>query len=77
MRSRPYFFLYLFDPSPSPPNSGILFIIARNQNKIFQQYDLNSITLVPNIVDRLSKNREVEEEEENTITFRLKCIVIA
>ena len=28
-----------------------------------------------NIIDRLSKNREVEEE--NTITFRLKCIVIA
>ena len=27
------------------------------------------------ILDRLSKNRE--EEEENTITFRLKCIVIA
>ena len=29
--------------------------------------------------DRLSKNREEEEkeEEENTITFRLKCIVIA
>ena len=26
-------------------------------------------------LDRLSKNRE--EEEENTITFRLKCIVIA
>ena len=25
-------------------------------------------------VDRLSKNRQ---EEENTITFRLKCIVIA
>ena len=29
------------------------------------------------VVDRLSKNREEEEEEENTITFRLKCIVIA
>ena len=29
------------------------------------------------IFDRLSKNREEEEEEENTITFRLKCIVIA
>ena len=27
------------------------------------------------IVDSLSKNRE--EEEENAITFRLKCIVIA
>ena len=30
-----------------------------------------------NSIDRLSKNREEEEEEENTITFRLKCIVIA
>ena len=29
------------------------------------------------ILDRLSKNREEEEEEENTITFRVKCIVIA
>ena len=29
-------------------------------------------------IDRLSKNREEEEEEEeNTITFRLKCILIA
>ena len=28
-------------------------------------------------VDRLSKNREEEEEEENTITFRVKYIVIA
>ena len=27
-----------------------------------------------NIVERFSKNRQ---EEENTITFRLKCIVIA
>ena len=37
---------------------------------------LSSHTLV---VNRLSKNREEEEEEEeeNTITFRLKCIVIA
>ena len=26
--------------------------------------------------DRLSKNRKEEEEEENTITFRLKCIYI-
>ena len=24
-----------------------------------------------------AKNREEEEEEENTITFRLKCIVVA
>ena len=30
-----------------------------------------------NTVERLSKNQEEEEEEENTITFRLKCIVIA
>ena len=29
---------------------------------------------LPVSVDRLSKNRQ---EEENTITFRLKCIVIA
>ena len=31
------------------------------------------------VFDRLSKKREEEEEEEeeNTITFRLKCIVIA
>ena len=70
-----FFSLSLFDPSPSPPNSGILCIVARNQNKVFHQYDLNSITLSPNIVDRLSKNRK--EEEENTITFCLKCIVIA
>ena len=27
--------------------------------------------------DRLSKNRQDMQEEENTITFRLKCIVIA
>ena len=27
------------------------------------------------LIDRLSKN--LEEEEENTMTFRLKCIVIA
>ena len=29
------------------------------------------------LIDRLSKNREEEEEEGNTITFSLKCIVIA
>ena len=28
-------------------------------------------------VKRVCKTREEEEEEENTITFRLKCIVIA
>ena len=34
-------------------------------------------TLTHKTIDRLSKNWEKEEEEENTITFRLKCIVIA
>ena len=29
------------------------------------------------IVERVCKTRDEEEEEENTITFRLKCIVIA
>ena len=33
------------------------------------------MSLTRQTIDRLSKNRE--EEEENTITFRLKCIVIA
>ena len=28
-------------------------------------------------VERVCKTREEEEEEENTITFRLKCIVLA
>ena len=37
--------------------------------------DAKAYVLSIYILDRLSKNRE--EEEENTTTFRLKCIVIA
>ena len=37
---------------------------------------LNTCTVVVSIVERVCKTREEEEEEENTITFRLKCIVI-
>ena len=39
---------------------------------------LSDVVCVPVVlVDRLSKNQEEEEEDENTVTFSLKCIVTA
>ena len=48
-------------------------------NPLFTSHHNNGFSscLIDVTVDRLSKNGEEEEEEENTITFRLKCIVIA
>ena len=45
--------------------------------KHIKELFVDVVLLLIETVDRLSKNREEEEEEENTITFRLKCIVIA
>ena len=54
-------------------SSGLNYVIACNRvcHKAFQDVVCHFI------VERVCKTREEGEEEENTITFRLKCIVIA
>ena len=69
---------YVFENVSHSPDTIVILPTESRQSHAqaeFAGVHINNSRITP--VERVCKTREEEEEEENTITFRLKCIVIA